>query len=158
MIISVIVLILMTIIKRKGSRCVDNLTPKDRRKNMQNIRSKGTKIEQNICKALWKQGVRYRKNRPDLPGKPDISIKKYKIAVFLDSCFFHGCSEHLKVPKTNTDYWTSKIARNKERDERINKRYLDMGWQVYRFWEHEIKLNQDYVLSTILKAINDKKK
>ena len=69
---------------------MDNLTPDQRRKNMQSIRSKDTSLELKLRSALWKEGIRYRKNYNKLPGKPDIAITKYKIAVFCDSSFWHG--------------------------------------------------------------------
>lgn len=69
---------------------MDNLTPEQRKKNMSHIRSKDTSIEVRLRKALWHEGIRYRKNYTDLPGKPDIAVTKYKIAVFCDSSFFHG--------------------------------------------------------------------
>ncbi|MDQ1910536.1 very short patch repair endonuclease [Paenibacillus sp. GD4] len=136
---------------------MDNLTPEDRRKNMQNIRSTGTKLEERISKALWKRGVRFRKNVKSLPGKPDLSIKKYKLVVFLDSCFFHGCPEHYTVPKTNADYWVPKIDRNRRRDQEINDLYREMGWRVMRFWEHEAKKSLDDVVDSIVKTIEEHK-
>ncbi|MED4909389.1 very short patch repair endonuclease [Brevibacillus centrosporus] len=136
---------------------MDNLKPEDRRKNMQNIRSAGTKLEERISKALWKRGVRFRKNEKSLPGKPDLSIKKYKLVVFLDSCFFHGCPEHFIAPKTNADYWVPKIDRNKRRDQEINALYNEMGWKVMRFWEHEAKRNLDDVVDSIVKAIGEQR-
>ncbi|MDN4066672.1 very short patch repair endonuclease [Paenibacillus vini] len=137
---------------------MDNLKPEDRRKNMQNIRSTGTKLEERISKALWKRGVRFRKNEKNLPGKPDLSIKKYKFVVFLDSCFFHGCPEHYTVPKTNADYWVPKIDRNKRRDQEINEMYYEMGWKVMRFWEHEAKKNLEDVVDSIVKIIEECKR
>ena len=68
----------------------DVLTPEQRRKNMQHIRSQNTKIEVILRKALWKKGYRYRKNYKKLPGKPDIALPKYKIAIFCDGELFHG--------------------------------------------------------------------
>jgi DNA mismatch endonuclease (patch repair protein) len=135
---------------------MDNLSKEDRRKTMQHIRSKGTKIEETISKALWKKGVRFRRHQKDLPGKPDFSIKKYKLAVFLDSCFFHGCPEHAVIPKTNTEYWTAKMERNQKRDRKVNEMYKEMDWTVLRFWEHEVKKNKDDVVNTIVNAIKKK--
>ena len=94
----------------------DNLTKEQRHKNMTNIRSTNTRIEKDVTKALWNLGYRFRKNVKTLPGKPDIAIQKYKIVIFLDSCFWHKCPEHFKKPKSNLEYWEPKIKRNIERD------------------------------------------
>ena len=98
----------------------DVLTPEQRRKNMRAIKSKDTKPEIILRKALWREGIRYRKNWKDLPGKPDIAITKYRIAVFCDSEFFHGQDWEeleLKLQKSNnSEFWIGKIKRNIERD------------------------------------------
>lgn len=117
----------------------DNLTKEQRHKNMTNIRSTNTKIEKDVTKALWNLGYRFRKNVKTLPGKPDIAIQKYKIVIFLDSCFWHKCPEHFKKPKSNLEYWEPKIKRNIERDSQINQYYKDNNWHILRIWEHEIK-------------------
>lgn len=117
----------------------DNLTKEQRHKNMTNIRSTNTRIEKDVTKALWNLGYRFRKNVNTLPGKPDIAIQKYKIVIFLDSCFWHKCPEHFKKPKSNLEYWEPKIKRNIERDAEINQYYKDNNWHILRIWEHEIK-------------------
>lgn len=104
---------------------MDNLTREQRHKNMQHIKSKDSKIELTLRKALWKKGIRYRKNWKDLPGKPDIVITKYKIAIFCDSEFFHGKDWESDLRKrlensSNPDYWVPKIKRNIERDREIS--------------------------------------
>ena len=119
----------------------DNLTKEQRHKNMTNIRSTNTRIEKDVTKALWNLGYRFRKNVKTLPGKPDIAIQKYKIVIFLDSCFWHKCPEHFKKPKSNLEYWEPKIKRNIERDAEINQYYKDNNWHILRIWEHEIKKN-----------------
>ncbi len=100
----------------------DDLTPEQRRKNMQAIRSKDTSIEVALRRALWQEGIRYRKNYKELPGKPDIAITKHKIAVFCDSEFWHGYDwENNKYRiKSNHDYWLPKIERNIQRDQEVN--------------------------------------
>ncbi len=117
----------------------DNLTKEQRHKNMTHIRSTNTRIEKDVTKALWNLGYRFRKNVKTLPGKPDIAIQKYKIVIFLDSCFWHKCPEHFKKPKSNLEYWEPKIKRNIERDAEINQYYKDNNWHILRIWEHEIK-------------------
>lgn len=100
----------------------DDLTPEQRRKNMQAIKSSDTTIELLLRKALWAKGIRYRKNYKGLIGKPDIAITKYKIAVFCDSDYWHGYDweNRNKRIKSNRDYWIPKIERNMKRD----KKYL----------------------------------
>ena len=102
---------------------MDVLTPEQRRKNMQHIKSKDTTIEVALRRALWKKGYRYRKNYKKLPGKPDIVLTKYKIAIFCDSEFFHGKDWKIKKSKLlnskNSEYWISKIEKNMKRD-RLN--------------------------------------
>ena len=98
----------------------DDLTKEQRHKNMKNIHGKDTKIEVILRKALWNKGYRYRKNYKKLPGSPDIVLTKYKIAIFCDGEFFHGKDwDTLKQrleKSNNSEYWISKISRNKERE------------------------------------------
>ena len=140
---------------------MDVLTPEQRRKNMQHIKSKDTSIEIALRKALWKKGYRYRKNFKGLPGKPDIAITKYKIAIFCDGEFFHGQDWEVKKPKLmnskNSDYWISKIERNMERDHENEQKLLFMGWTVIRFWGKEILKNTDDCIKVIEEAIFDSK-
>lgn len=121
----------------------DVLTPEQRRKNMQHIRSKDSEIEILLRRALWMKGYRYRKNYRELPGKPDIVLTKYKIAIFCDGEFFHGKDWEVLRPRleksNNSEFWISKISRNRERDDIINKQLLFMGWTVIRFWGNDIK-------------------
>lgn len=110
---------------------------------MKNIKGRDTGIEVMLRKALWKKGYRYRKNYDKLPGKPDIVLTKYKIAIFCDGEFFHGKDWEVLRPRlekgTNSTFWISKISRNRERDDEINKKLLFMGWTVIRFWGNDIK-------------------
>ena len=112
----------------------DDLTKEQRHKNMKNIHGKDTKIEVVLRKALWNKGYRYRKNYKILPGSPDIVLSKYKIAIFCDGEFFHGKDwDTLKQrleKSNNSEYWISKISRNKERDDEINKKLNFEGWTV----------------------------
>ena len=133
----------------------DNLTPDQRRKNMQNIRSKNTAIEDRISKALWHMGYRVRKNSKDLFGKPDISIKKYHVVIFIDSCFWHYCPIHCKIPSTNQEYWITKLNRNKQRDQEVNAYYQSINWNILRLWEHDIKQNLPSSLERITQFISN---
>jgi len=122
---------------------MDVLTPNQRHKCMSRIRSKDTSIEILLRKALWREGIRYRKNYDKLQGKPDIAITKYKIAVFCDGELWHGKDWENKKGQINTnkDYWTKKIERNIVRDNKNEKKLESMGWTVIRFWGKEIKDN-----------------
>lgn len=138
---------------------MDVLTKEQRRKNMQNIRSKDTKIEVLLRKALFERGIRYRKNYVELPGKPDIVLTKYKIAIFCDGEFFHGKDWEVLKPRlqnsNNSEFWINKINRNRERDDAVNKELLFMGWTVIRFWGNDIKKHTDECVKVIEEAIFD---
>lgn len=135
----------------------DVLTKDQRRKNMQHIRSKDTKIEIILRKALWTKGYRYRKNYNKLPGKPDIALTKYKIAIFCDSEFFHGKDWEILKPRLqkgdNGEFWVDKISKNITRDDEINKKLLYLGWTVIRFWGNDIKKHTDECLKVIEEVI-----
>lgn len=137
----------------------DVLTKEQRKRNMQSIRSKDTKIEMILRKALWGSGLRYRKNYSKIPGKPDIAITKYKIAIFCDSEFFHGKDwEQLKTrlqKGDNGEFWVNKIGKNREHDEQINRELAFMGWTVIRFWGKDIKKNTNECIRVIEETIFD---
>lgn len=139
---------------------MDRLTNEQRHKNMSHIKNKDTLIELTLRKALWNKGIRYRKNYIKLPGKPDIAITKYKIAVFCDSEFFHGKEwNELKtqlVKSKNSDFWIKKISSNIERDNLINKQLVLMGWTVIRFWGKDIMKNTNECIKAIEEAIFDR--
>jgi DNA mismatch endonuclease (patch repair protein) len=116
----------------------DNLSKANRIKNMSAIRSV-SKLEDNIAKTLWIRGFRFRRNVRDMFGNPDISIKKYKLVVFIDSCYWHGCELHGNMPKSNIEYWANKLERNKKRDLIVNDYYRSKDWNILRLWEHEFK-------------------
>ena len=137
---------------------MDNLTPDQRRKNMQSIRSKDTSLELKLRSALWNEGIRYRKNYNKLPGKPDIAITKYKIAVFCDSSFWHGRNyKEKKSVSTNPEYWDEKIIRNLQRDKQVNEQLYAMGWTVLRFWDDDINNNIDECVETVKDALLESK-
>ena len=123
---------------------------------MQAIKSH-SKLEEEVSKALWKQGVRFRKNVKSLPGKPDIAIKKYKVVIFIDSCFWHVCPTHGNMPKSNQDYWVKKLTRNQNRDQEINLYYNQEGWSLLRIWEHDFKLDFDLTIDKIITFIFEAK-
>lgn len=126
---------------------------------MQHIKAKDTKIEILLRKALWKEGIRYRKNYKDLPGKPDIVITKYKIAIFCDGEFFHGKDWEVLKPMlekgNNGSFWVSKISKNRERDDKINKALLFKGWTVIRFWGEDITRHLNECVKVVKETIFD---
>ena len=140
---------------------MDVLTPEQRKKNMQNIRAKDTKIEILLRKALWHKGYRYRKNCKEILGKPDIALTKYKIAIFCDSEFFHGKDWEVLKPRleksNNSEFWINKISRNRERDDEINKKLLALGWTVIRFWGNDIKKHTEDCIKVIEETIFEQK-
>ena len=114
----------------------DILTPLQRHRCMSHIHSKATKPEMLVRKWLWAHGYRYRLNVKSVPGKPDIVMRKYRTAIFVNGCFWHG-HEGCKLfvlPKTNTEFWQTKIARNRERDQRNYNELMQAGWQVIVIW------------------------
>ncbi len=142
-----------------GIQMADVLTKEQRTKNMKHIRSKDTEIEVLLRKSLWNKGYRYRKNYDKLPGNPDIVITKYKIAIFCDGEFFHGKDWEVLRPRleksNNSEFWISKIARNRERDNEINKKLLFEGWTVIRFWGTDIKKHPEDCIRVIEETIFD---
>ncbi|WP_372743554.1 very short patch repair endonuclease [Nisaea acidiphila] len=127
---------------------MDTLSQPQRSRLMSRVRSKNTKPELMLRNALWKRGHRYRLGKM-LPGKPDVSFGRGRVAIFVDGCFWHGCPEHGSIPKTNTTFWISKIARNMERDRHVNFLLENMGWHVIRVWEHEIEHSLTSVVTLI---------
>lgn len=105
-------------------------------------------------KALWHAGIHYKKNYSILPGKPDIAITKYKIAVFCDSSFWHGKDYESKKPvETNHEFWDTKIRKNMDRDRQVNLQLESMGWIVLHFWDTEISKNIGECIQAVREAI-----
>ena len=125
-------------------------------RSMQAIKSKDTSIELALRHALWHCGIRYRKNYKGLPGKPDIVITKYRIAIFCDSDYWHGYdweNRHRRI-KSNREYWIPKIERNMQRDKEVTAQLQEAGWTVLRFWEWQIKKHLDECVNVVIKTIN----
>ena len=141
---------------KASERKFDNVS-ESRKKVMSRIRGKDTSIEVTLRKALWHRGYRYRKNYKALPGRPDICITKYRIAIFCDSEFFHGKDWDLLKPKlekgNNGAYWGKKIEENIERDARFDKELVFLGWQVIHFWGKDIQKNLDDCLKAVEEAV-----
>ena len=117
------------------------MTPQQRHYCMSKIRGKGTKPELLVRHWLWSHGYRYRLNVKSVPGKPDIVLRKYHSAIFVNGCFWHGhegCSNYV-VPQSNTKFWIAKIGRNRERDQKEYNALNEAGWQVIVIWECQLK-------------------
>lgn len=134
---------------------MDVHTPSQRSKNMRAIKSTGTKDEVRLAKALWHLGYRYRKNNKTVYGTPDLTFKKQKIAIFVDSEFFHGKDWETQRDrvKTSTEFWQKKIEKNIQRDIEVNNYLTVKGWKVIRFWSKEIKKNLDSCINVIQNEI-----
>lgn len=131
---------------------MDTINKKRRSAVMARIRSKNTQFEREIMKALKKRGKSFTQHA-DISGKPDIVSRGKKVAVFLDSCFWHGCRWHCRVPKSRRDYWNSKIKGNKDRAKVVDKILRKDGWQVIRFWEHQFQKSFDANIRKIAKLL-----
>ena len=120
---------------------MDHLSKGMRSKNMSNIRGKWTSPERVIHNQLKGLKIRH-KMHPDVYGKPDIFLASSKTLVFLDGCFWHGCSScSHKKPSTNAKFWKDKIKRNIRRDKEVSLRLKKEGFKIIRLWEHDIKKN-----------------
>lgn len=137
----------------------DRLTKEQRHRNMSNIKSKNTSIELALRRALRANGFGYRLHYKELPGKPDIVLTKYRIAIFCDSEFFHGKDfDNLKAQLqkgANSDFWIEKISKNIERDIKINAEIQGMGWHVLRFWGKDILKDTEGCICVIKETIMD---
>ena len=139
----------------------DTMTPQQRHYCMSRIRSKDTTPEKRVRQWLWQHGYRYRLCVKGVPGKPDIVMRKYRTAIFVNGCFWHGHGVELivkseefivnsgdgevenskccKIPKTNREFWLDKIRRNQERDQKNYEILSENGWQVIVLWECQLK-------------------
>ncbi|MBQ8959345.1 MAG: DNA mismatch endonuclease Vsr [Bacteroidales bacterium] len=132
----------------------DRLTPTQRHYVMSRIHGKGTKPELLVRQWLWRHGYRYRLNVKSVPGKPDIVMRRYRTAIFVNGCFWHGHhvktqnfaslqeitnSTCCKIPQTNRDFWVNKIKRNQERDQKNYQILHDNGWQIIVVWECQLR-------------------
>lgn len=134
----------------------DIFTKQKRSQIMATVRNKNTKPEIQVRKALFKRGFRYRINDKRLSGSPDLVLPKYKTAVFVHGCYWHGhesCSKAIK-PATNKDFWNTKIKKNKLRDKNAQKALVMTGWKVIVIWECQLR-NQEMFKRTMTKVINE---
>ncbi len=117
------------------------MTSAQRSYNMSQIHSSSTTPERKLRHTLWRLGFRYKINDKRLPGSPDIVLPKYRIVIFVHGCFWHGHTDckYYTVPKTNTEFWMAKIARNQERDQEVWRKLEAKGWSVIIVWECQLK-------------------
>lgn len=137
----------------------DNLTPEARRKTMQAVKGKGTRLEKRLFSMLAGMGLRgWTKNVDAVIGKPDVAFLGKRVAVFIDGCFWHGCPHcHRILPRTNRKYWKRKIERNIALAKSTNRRLRADGWVVIRIWEHQMKqvAERDKVKAALRRFLGD---
>lgn len=111
-----------------------------RSRMMASVKSSGNRSTEVFVAALMRRnGIAGWRRNYVLFGKPDFVFENYKVAIFVDGCFWHGCPWHCRKPQSNVDYWNEKIARNRTRDKQVTTRLTSVGWTVIRVWEHSLK-------------------
>lgn len=119
---------------------------------MSRVHSSDTSLEIKVRKYLYHEGFRYRKNVRDLPGKPDIVVKKFATVIFVNGCFWHrhmGCPDST-IPKTNTEYWIAKFSKTIARDRSNITQLQNMGWKVIIIWECEVKQHFQALMKRVI--------
>jgi DNA mismatch endonuclease (patch repair protein) len=135
---------------------MDTVDKETRSRVMSTVRSKNTRLEQALVTLLEQASMTgFARYAQDLPGTPDIAFLEAKVAVFLDSCFWHGCPKHLRKPRSNEAYWQPKIENNIKRDNRRRAALRRRGWSVLRIWEHDLK-NPANVVKKISRALEQR--
>lgn len=136
---------------------MDKLTKEQRHKCMAAIRSKNTRPEVLVRKFLFSRGFRYRLNHPRLPGHPDVVLRKYRTVIFVNGCFWHGHEgcKYFRLPRTNVEFWASKIERNQKRDKEEQVRLAEMGWHCITIWECQLKPSvREQTLESLIYTLN----
>ena len=136
----------------------DKLTPEKRSGNMSRIKGKDTKIEVEVRKYLFSKGYRFRKNDKRYPGKPDIVLPKYHVAIFVHGCFWHrheGCKD-ATTPKTRTEFWLEKFDKNVKNDQIKQEKLRELGWKVIVIWECELKRSFQETMDKVEKELTRK--
>jgi DNA mismatch endonuclease (patch repair protein) len=119
---------------------MDRVTRERRSAVMSTVRRSGTRLEAVFSHALAERGLSgFVEQPPGIAGKPDFACADARVAIFIDSCFWHGCPQHLRRPASNVDYWRQKIRRNRARDRRVTAELQAGGWRVVRIWEHSVR-------------------
>ncbi len=135
---------------------VDSLTKEKRSWNMGRVRSKNTKPELLVRSILHRNGYRFRLHKKGLPGKPDIVLTKYQTVIFVHGCFWHrhkNCPD-ATVPKTRTEFWVQKFAKNVQRDKKVQKSLRQLRWNVIVVWECETK-KPDELMNRLCREIHN---
>lgn len=132
---------------------VDNLTKETRSKVMASIKGRDTIPEMVVRRLLWAQGARYRVHDTHVPGRPDISNSRSKVAIFIDGCFWHGCRKCYKEPTSNIAFWRAKLHHNIHRRRAVKRKLKTGGWTVLEFWEHEVLSDPSNVMRKIRRFI-----
>ncbi|MEK7104885.1 MAG: very short patch repair endonuclease [Patescibacteria group bacterium] len=130
----------------------DTISKEKRSQIMSKVKSKNTQLELSFRKKLWNKWPNYRLHYK-VAGKPDLVFVSKRIAIFIDSCFWHKCPLHHREPKSNKKYWIPKLKRNELRAKEVNKSLTKRGWKVIRIWEHEIKDNQNKSIKKITRYL-----
>lgn len=121
---------------------------------MASVANQRTDVEQALARELWRLGLRgWRRGRRTEGTRPDFTFVGARVAVFVDGCFWHGCPLCAKRPATNTEYWTSKVTRNRQRDADQTARLLAAEWHVVRFWGHEIETGPTQCAAAVAEAV-----
>lgn len=126
----------------------------ERSQRMSRVKGKDTQPELEIRRRVWALGGRYRCHSRTVPGRPDLSNQRAKVAVFIDGCFWHGCPAHFRVPRTRTAFWTEKIRRNVARRETVRQELS--GWSVLEFYECQVKAGPDEIARRVSKLLTDR--
>src|SRR5256885_1493935 len=118
----------------------DRISQESRSRVMAAVRSTGTRLEARFADLLEASGLpTFERHARDVYGRPDLVFRSGRVAVFVDSCFWHGCQRHLRMPASNVLYWQEKIRRNRARDRAVNRLLKAQGWKVLRLWEHQLE-------------------
>ena len=136
---------------------MDRISTEQRSRVMAGVGSRRTRPERQVETLLRLAGVRHvRRNVRPLPGCPDFVLRNARLAVFVDSCFWHGCRWHYRRPASRQEYWDLKIERNVRRDKEVNTLLKSMNWRVLRIWEHQIRdaTGQSRVMARVVAALN----
>ena len=133
----------------------DIFSKEKRSEIMSRIKGKNTSLEREVFRLLRARGIRFQKHYARIPGKPDIALPKKKIAIFIDSDFWHGW----RLPawrRTLNPWWLEKIKRNRARDKRITRKLRTMGWKVIRIWEHNFKQDFQGTIDAVVEKLSSK--
>ncbi|MDH4185888.1 MAG: very short patch repair endonuclease [Nitrospira sp.] len=131
----------------------DVFSKNKRSKIMAAVRSSGNKKTEKFIERLFRRnGIVGWRRQLSLPGKPDFAFRQGRLALFVDGCFWHGCSKHCRIPVSNHNYWLQKIARNCARDKDVARQLRGGGWRVLRFWEHDLS-NESRLLTRLARVL-----